>query len=252
MIVMNAHRINHGEYPVVNGKGTDFFFMDRGSEVDMQSLVAELVTRRLPAYYADVDPLAGIQVLTPTKKGKIGTRELNTLLQEKLNPAGPGIPEKAHRGRIFRSGDKVMQIKNNYQIEWRIPGDPEGGQGVFNGDVGFIQDISAEDGTLTVLFDEERFVQYDFSQLDELELAYAVTVHKSQGSEFPVIVMPVSWLPPMLATRNLLYTAVTRGKRAVVLVGVRDRMHAMIDNDRIRQRYSGLRSRLEKMMEFDE
>jgi exodeoxyribonuclease V alpha subunit len=252
MIVMNAHRINHGEYPVVNGKGTDFFFMDRGSEVDMQSLVAELVTRRLPAYYADVDPLAGIQVLTPTKKGKIGTRELNTLLQEKLNPAGPGIPEKAHRGRIFRSGDKVMQIKNNYQIEWRIPGDPEGGQGVFNGDVGFIQDISAEDGTLTVLFDEERFVQYDFSQLDELELAYAVTVHKSQGSEFPVMVMPVSWLPPMLATRNLLYTAVTRGKRAVVLVGVRDRMHAMIDNDRIRLRYSGLRSRLEKMMEFDE
>ena len=144
-----------------------------------------------------------------------------------------------------------MQVRNNYQLEWRIPGNPEPGQGVFNGDVGFIQNISPEDGTMTVLFDEEKFVQYDFGMLDELELAYAVTVHKSQGSEFPVMVMPISWLPPMLATRNLLYTAVTRGKQAVVLVGVRERMHAMIDNDRIRLRYSGLRYRLEKLLEFE-
>lgn len=251
MIVMNAHRINHGEYPSVNGKETDFFFMDRNNEEDMQALIVDLVTRRLPAYYKDLDPLAEIQVLSPTKKGKTGTRELNAVLQAKINPKMPGTPEKAHRGRVFRAGDKVMQVRNNYQLEWRIPGNPEPGQGVFNGDVGFIQDISPEDGTMTVLFDEEKFVQYDFGMLDELELAYAVTVHKSQGSEFPVMVMPISWLPPMLATRNLLYTAVTRGKQAVVLVGVRDRMHAMIDNDRIRLRYSGLRYRLEKLMEFE-
>jgi exodeoxyribonuclease V alpha subunit len=251
MIVVNAHRINHGEYPTLNGKDTDFFFMERSSEKEMQRLITELVTRRLPAYYG-VDPVGEIQVLSPTKKGLVGTVELNSVLQEACNPASPDAAEKKFGDHVFRTGDKVMQIRNNYQMEWKIPGVAQSGQGVFNGDVGFIQAIDNEYGSLTVLYDDERFVQYDFSQLDELELAYAVTVHKSQGSEFPVVIMPVSWFPPMLATRNLLYTAVTRGKRIVVLVGSENRMCAMIDNDRIRLRYSGLQDRLGRMMEFEE
>ena len=251
MIVVNAHRINHGEYPTLNGKDTDFFFMERSSEKEMQRLITELVTRRLPAYYG-VDPVGEIQVLSPTKKGLVGTVELNSVLQEACNPASPDAAEKKFGDHVFRTGDKVMQIRNNDQMEWKIPGVAQSGQGVFNGDVGFIQAIDNEYGSLTVLYDDERFVQYDFSQLDELELAYAVTVHKSQGSEFPVVIMPVSWFPPMLATRNLLYTAVTRGKRIVVLVGSENRMCAMIDNDRIRLRYSGLQDRLGRMMEFEE
>ena len=143
-----------------------------------------------------------------------------------------------------------MQIKNNYQLEWRVAGEAQGGSGIFNGDVGFITGIDTEHGTLTVRFDEDKYVQYDNSQLEELELAYAVTVHKSQGSEFPIMVMPVTWFPPMLATRNLLYTAVTRGKRVVVLVGMKNRLAAMVDNDRTSLRYSGLAARLSNMMEF--
>jgi len=158
------------------------------------------------------------------------------------------VAEKKYGDHIFRTGDKVMQIRNNYQMAWKIPGEAEGGQGVFNGDVGFIKAVDNEYGVITVVFDDEKYVEYDFSQLEELELAYAVTVHKSQGSEFPIVIMPVSWFPPMLATRNLLYTAVTRGKRVVVLVGSENRMCAMVDNDRIKMRYSGLRSRLEKLM----
>lgn len=250
MIVVNAHRINHGEYPTFSGKDTDFFFMERGNEMDMQQLILELVTRRLPAYYKGVDALSGIQVLSPTRKGTVGTMELNRALQAAFNPPEPGKAEKKFGEYVFRTGDKVMQIRNNYQLEWRIPGETQGGSGVFNGDVGFIAGIDTDGGTLTVKFDEEKYVQYDFSMLEELELAYAVTVHKSQGSEFPIVVMPISWFVPMLATRNLLYTAVTRGKQVVVLVGSRSRLNAMVDNDRTSLRYSGLAARLSDMMEF--
>ena len=250
MIVVNAHRINHGEYPQFSGKDTDFFFMDRASEPEMQQLILDLVTRRLPAYYKDIDGLTDIQVLSPTRKGIVGTAELNAALQEAFNPPEPGKAERKFGDHVFRTGDKVMQIRNNYQLEWRIPGEAETGSGVFNGDVGFIAGIDTEDGILTVKFDEEKYVQYDFSMLEELELAYAVTVHKSQGSEFPIVVMPVTWFVPMLATRNLLYTAVTRGKRVVVLVGSRSRLNAMVDNDRTKLRYSGLAARLSNMMEF--
>ena len=157
--------------------------------------------------------------------------------------------ERKFGEKLFRENDKVMQIKNNYQMGWKKRRDFSEGQGIFNGDVGFIEKIDKEFNQMTVIFDEDKYVTYDFSQLDELELAYAVTVHKSQGSEFPIVVMPISWFPPVLATRNLLYTAVTRGKQIVVLVGSEGRMNAMIDNNRIKMRYSGLRYRLENLLE---
>ena len=252
MIVVNAHRINQGDYPTVNAKGKDFFFMERPSEKHMVDLILELVTKRLPAYYDDIFPVRDIQVLTPVRKGVLGSIALNTELQQALNPPREDLNEKKFGDRIFRERDKVMQIKNNYQLGWCRERDFSEGQGVFNGDVGFIERIDKESGTLMVIFDEDRYVTYDFSQLDELELAYAVTVHKSQGSEFPIVVMPVSWFPPVLATRNLLYTAVTRGKKVVVLVGSEGRMNAMVDNNRIKMRYSGLKQRLQKLMGVNE
>ncbi len=244
MIVVNAHRINAGEYPVLNSKGKDFFFMARNSEQDMLTLITDLVTRRLPDYYKDIDPLSEIQVLTPTHKGTVGTDSLNRALQEAINPAVPGVPEKKAGGFVFREGDKVMQIKHDYDIELRYPGGLDAGKGVFNGDVGEIKTIDNDNGIITVVYDDDRYAEYDVSMLDELELAYAMTVHKSQGNEFPVIVMPVTRYAPMLATRNLLYTAITRGKQAVVLVGSREWLNAMVDNNRIEMRYSGLEQRL--------
>ena len=244
MIVVNAHRINSGEYPVLNTKGKDFFFMDRRSEQDMLDLIIELVTKRLPDYYKDVDPLSDIQVLTPTHKGLVGTDSLNNALQEAINPPSPGLQEKKSGGTIFREGDKVMQIKNDYDIELKSLGGIDAGKGVFNGDIGEIRSIDNDDGIITVAFDDDKYAEYDVSMLDELELAYAMTVHKSQGNEFPVIVMPVTRFAPMLATRNLLYTAITRGKQAVVLVGSRQWLNAMVDNNRISKRYSGLEQRL--------
>ena len=210
------------------------------------------MTRRLKTYYDDLDPVRDIQVLTPAKKGVLGSVALNRMLQEALNPSAPGVPEKKYGEKIFRAGDKVMQIRNNYQIGWKSRRDFSEGEGIFNGDVGFIQSIDKESGILSVMFDEDKIAEYDFSMLDELELAYAVTVHKSQGSEFPVVVMPVMWFPPVLATRNLLYTAVTRGKRAVVLCGSEERIRAMVDNNRISLRYSGLKSRLSDMLMREE
>ena len=244
MIVVNAHRINSGEYPELNAKGKDFFFMSRSSERDMLTLIIELVTKRLPDYYKDIDPLSDIQVLTPTHKGNVGTDALNNALQEAINPPAPGVSEKKVGAFIFREGDKVMQIKNDYDIELKFTGGMDAGRGVFNGDIGEIRSIDNEDGKITVVFDDEKYAEYDQSMLDELDLAYAMTVHKSQGNEFPVIVMPITRFAPMLATRNLLYTAITRGKQAVVLVGSRHWLNAMVDNNRISMRYSGLEQRL--------
>ena len=252
LIVVNAHRINKGEYPSYNEKDKDFFFMERRREQDVSELIRDLVTRRLKTYYDDLDPVRDIQVLTPAKKGVLGSVALNRMLQEALNPPAPGVPEKKYGEKVFRTGDKVMQIRNNYQIGWKSRRDFSEGEGIFNGDVGFIQSIDKESGILSVLFDEDKVAEYDFSMLDELELAYAVTVHKSQGSEFPVVVMPVMWFPPVLATRNLLYTAVTRGKRAVVLCGSEERIRAMVDNNRISLRYSGLKNRLSDMLMREE
>lgn len=216
----------------------------------MLSLMKDLCTRRLPAYYTELVPVRDIQVLTPVRKGLLGSINLNRELQDVLNPANPQLEERQFGERLFREQDKVMQIKNNYQLKWRNQEDFTDGEGVFNGDVGFISRIDREFREVTVIFDNCKYVTYDFNQMDELELAYAITVHKSQGSEFPVVVMPMTWFPPVLATRNLLYTGVTRGKTAVVLVGSEDKMQGMVDNNRITQRYSGLAARLRAMMEF--
>lgn len=248
MIVVNAHRINRGEYPECNGKDKDFFMLTRKTEKEMTETIKELCTVRLPDYYSDISPISDIQVLTPVRKGIIGSINLNKELQEVLNPPNGSLEEKTFGDKVFREGDKVMQIKNNYQMTWKNLEDFTEGEGVFNGDVGYIKKIDREFNEVAVVFDEVKYVTYNFNQLDELELAYAVTVHKSQGSEFPIIVMPVSWFPPMLATRNLLYTAVTRGKRAVVLVGSENKLTAMVDNNRISERYSGLLYRLKKVL----
>ena len=250
MIVVNAHRINKGEYPDCNAKDKDFFLLRRGTEKEMLETIKSLCLTRLPDYYKDVSPVADIQILTPVRKGLLGSINLNKELQEVLNPPNEGLEEKTFGERTFREGDKVMQIKNNYQMAWKNLEDFTEGEGIFNGDVGFIQKVDREFNELTVVYDEVKYVTYHFNQLDELELAYAVTVHKSQGSEFPIVIMPVSWFPPMLATRNLLYTGVTRGKRAVVLVGSENKLNAMVDNDRINERFSGLGVRLKRLMDI--
>jgi exodeoxyribonuclease V alpha subunit len=244
LIVVNAHRINRGEYPAYNEKGKDFFLLQRNDDARILETLKELCATRLPDYYSDCDVLRDIQILTPLRKGLLGCVNLNKELQTVLNPPAPHKAEKPFGDRVFREGDKVMQIKNNYGLAWRRLADASCGEGIFNGDVGFVGGIDAEDGYMTVVFDEDRFVRYEFTQLAELELAYAITVHKSQGSEFPLILMPVSRFPPMLATRNLLYTAVTRGKRAAVLVGMEKYLWGMVNNTQIRERYSGLRARL--------
>ncbi len=244
MIVVNAHSINRGEYPECNTKDSDFFLVRCENENLILNTIKDLVTRRLPGYYEDINP-RDIQVLTPVRKRNLGSINLNAELQAVINPPNPKLKEKQFGGKLFREGDKVMQIKNNYQIGWRRARDFSEGEGIFNGDMGVISTIDEESNQMTVIFDEDRFVTYDYTNFDEIELAYAITVHKSQGSEFPIIVMPISWFPPMLATRNLLYTAVTRGKQVVVLVGSEEKLNAMIDNNRITRRNSGLRARFE-------
>lgn len=256
LIVVNAHRINKGEYPEYNEKDKDFFLVRRDGEKQTLDAVRDLCARRLPDYYKaeipELDPVRDIQVLTPVRKGNLGTMTLNTELQELLNPPSPEKTEKKLGERLFRVGDKVMQIKNNYSLEWKRLSDGTSGEGVFNGDMGIVHSIDTEFNRIVVVFDEDKYAAYDYTTFDELELAYAVTVHKSQGSEFPIIVMPVSWFPPMLATRNLLYTAVTRGKSVVVLVGSENKLRAMVDNNLITKRNSGLRERLARQLEFAE
>ena len=241
MIVVNAHRINKGEFPFLNEKGKDFYFIRENNPNGIVNTILDLCKERLPNYYG-VDPLRDIQVLTPMKKGDVGINALNKHLQNILNPKAYGKVEKTIGDELYRVGDKVMQIKNNYTTEWEIIKDGtvyEKGEGVFNGDFGFIMDID-DDKIMKILFDDEKEVEYNFNQLDELKLSYATTVHKSQGSEFPVVVMPIYWGPPMLLTRNLLYTAITRAKKLVVLVGEERYLRTMIANNRITKRYSSL------------
>ncbi len=250
LIVVNAHKINKGEYPSFNEKNKDFFFLKRQGERETLRTVKELVERRLPNYFENCNVKRDVQILTPMRKGLLGMYQLNEELQKLLNPPSEKLEEKQMGIRTYREGDKVMQIKNNYQIEWKRSDDFTEGQGVFNGDVGYIHKIDKEFNTVTVVYEESKYVTYEFSDLDQLELAYAMTVHKSQGSEFPIVIMPISWFPPILATRNLLYTAVTRGKQAVILVGSDGKMNAMVDNNVITERYSGLKYRLRQFLEF--
>lgn len=249
LIVVNAHKINKGEYPVLN-KGKDFFFIRAREPGEIVNIIVELCRDRLPKYYG-LDPINDIQVLTPMKKGEVGINSLNKHLQQVLNPKAKHKGEKQVGEEIYRVGDKVMQIKNNYSIEWEIVREGmvvEKGEGIFNGDFGKIVDIDEEDRIMKVVFDEEKEVEYSFNQLDELKLSYATTVHKSQGSEFPVVVMPIYWGPPMLLTRNLLYTAITRAKELIVLVGDENYLKRMVDNNRITKRYSSLDIKIKSVL----
>lgn len=242
MIVTNAHGINKGEYPVLNSKDTDFFFADVPSSKDGVAYISSLCAERLPKAYG-YDPY-DIQVLSPSKKGTAGVINMNEALREVLNPPSPQKKEQDFGYRFFREGDKVMQIRNNYDIRWTNTNTSELGNGVFNGDVGVISSIRKEFQTITVMYDERKVV-YDFKEIsDELELAYCVTIHKSQGSEFPAIIIPMYEAPHMLMNRNLLYTGVTRAKSLVVLVGKEAVIRNMVDNNREDKRYSGLNKRL--------
>ena len=246
MIIVNAHRINRGENPLLNIKDKDFFYDKREKADDILRTLIDLVVRRLPGF-GNYDILKDIQVLAPMRKGIIGVNNLNSELQQVLNPPSHDKNEKAYGQIVFRQGDKVMQIKNNYKLQWTrcgINGETIEGEGVFNGDLGLIQDIDREEQTLTVKFDDDKTVVYEFSQLDDLELSYAISIHKSQGCEFPVVVIPLAAGPPMLMTRNLLYTGVTRAKEMVVLVGREQAIYRMVGNNHIAKRYSSLDIRL--------
>lgn len=249
LIVVNAHRINRGEPPYLNEKDRDFFFINSSTQEETLNLIIELVRRRIPDFKDGCEPQKYIQVLTPMRKGVCGVYNLNARLQEILNPLSNDKDERKVRDYILRTGDKVMQVRNNYKLKWDKLCGSEEGQGVFNGDLGFIEYIDNEESRLSVIFDDDRRVIYDFTNCDELELAYAVTIHKSQGSEFPVVVIPAVWGPPMLMTRNLLYTGITRAKELVVIAGSKQVLHGMINNNRITRRFSGLRYRLEKVKE---
>lgn len=250
-IVVNAHKINAGEHVELDNKSMDFFFLKRYDADVIISVMLQLIQQKLPKFI-DADSY-DIQVLTPTRKGLLGVERLNVILQRYLNPPGGDKKEHTFGERVFREGDKVMQIRNNYQLEWEIRskyGIPvDKGLGIFNGDMGVIREINEFAGTLTVEYDEGRMVEYPFKGLEELELAYAITIHKSQGSEYPAVVIPLQQGPKMLMNRNLLYTAVTRARKCVTLVGDDGVFCQMIDNTMEQERYSGLRDRLLHQMQ---
>ncbi len=241
LIVVNAHRINNGEMPYLGIKDRDFFHLQRRMPEHITQTVADLYKYRLPKSY-NIEPVSKIQVLSPSKKGAAGTIALNRELQYAMNP--PDILKAEHRSgnTIFRVGDKVMQIKNDYDIMWQKE-NGEVGSGIFNGDMGIIEDISLKDKMMTILFDDKE-VEYPFVNLDRLDLAYAVTVHKSQGSEFPVVILALARNAPMLMYRNLLYTAVTRAKELVVIVGKSEEVKRMVESCDKHTRFTSLRERL--------
>ncbi len=242
LIVTNAHAVNHGEYMNLESKSGDFFFLPRQEDAQTAATIAELCKKRLPKSYG-LTVFDGIQVITPSRKGDAGTEMLNSALQSLINPPARGKAEKKVRDFTLREGDKVMQIKNNYDIEWNKNGTQ--GFGIFNGDIGVIKKIDLSEELITVDF-EDKICEYDYTMLDELELAYAITVHKSQGSEYPIVIMPLYRYTPKLLTRNLLYTAITRAQSIVILVGNGEVAKAMVDNNRQTKRYTGLRYALEK------
>ena len=243
MIIVNAHKINNGEMPYLNKKGGDFFFDARDEVENILSTILDLVNRRLPSFNSKWSKIWDIQVLSPTRKGLLGVDNLNNEIQAILNPSSKDKKEKQVRDIVFREGDKVMQIKNNYSLEWhRIGGDK--GVGVFNGDMGYIETIDEERKVLSVVFDDERRVIYEFMFLDELELAYAITIHKSQGSEFKVVVMPTFMGSAFLMNRNILYTGITRAKELVVVVGNQRSLQYMVNNTNNMERYSSLKERI--------
>lgn len=251
-IVLNAHKINAGKQISLNNNSRDFLYVKRMEANKIINAMLTLVQDKLPGYVKC--SRMEVQVLTPMRKGLLGVERLNVILQEYINPKSEEKKEKELNGRIFREGDKVMQIKNNYQLEWEIKTErgivTERGMGIFNGDMGIVQSINLYAQLVEVEFDEGRFVTYGFSQLDEVELAYAITVHKSQGSEYPAVVMPVLTGPRMLMNRNILYTAVTRAKKCVCLIGIEETVQMMVDNESDMKRYSGLAVRISELKGF--
>ena len=245
-IIVNAHKINRGEEVSLDNKSMDFFFLKRYEADIIINVVLQLVKQKMPKF-VDATPY-DIQVLTPMRKGLLGVERLNGILQQYLNPPDQSKREKEHGDMVFREGDKVMQTKNNYQLEWEICTKfgltVDKGMGIFNGDMGIITEINDFAETMTVEFDEGRKVEYSYKLLDELELAYAITIHKSQGSEYPAVVIPLLSGPSMLMNRNLLYTAVTRARKCVTLVGNDTTFNQMIQNTSQQKRYSGLCDRI--------
>lgn len=243
LIVTNAHAVIDGREPVLDAKDNDFFFMNRDNPILAAQTVSQLCSERLPRAYG-YSHLENIQVLCPSRKGDCGTINLNRQLQNVLNPASDKKKECKIAGRLFREGDKVMQIKNNYDIPWERG--RESGSGLFNGDIGIIQEINVKSECMRIIFDDDREVVYPIPSGAELELAYAVTVHKSQGSEYDCVIMPVSDVPPMLLYRNLLYTAITRAKKMMIVVGSKYKIDKMIENNKQNKRYSMLKTMLEE------
>lgn len=249
-IVVNAHLINRGETIKLNNKSKDFFFLERNDVNVIYKHMVQLVSEKIPKYVEA--PAFDVQVLTPMRKGNLGVEVLNKILQQYLNPPEEGKAEHGHGDGIFREGDKVMQIKNNYQIEWEVVsryGIPiDKGIGIFNGDTGIVKEINEYAQTMVVEYDEKRQVTYAFAQLDEVELAYAITIHKAQGSEYPAVIMPILTGPRMLFNRNLLYTGVTRAKKCVTILGSSKTIEEMIANQNERKRYTGLRERIQEFL----
>ena len=242
LIVMNAHRVNRGEMPELRNVKSDFFFMRRQNEEAVSQLIRDLCTTRLPKNMGI--PADQIQVLSPTRKGGVGTVSLNKMLQTALNPASPEKKEKMFGDYIFREGDRVMQIRNNYDIVWKRTGGHEVGTGIFNGDVGIIREIDPSAETLTIQFDD-READYDFTQLNELEPAYAMTVHKSQGSEYRAVILTAWNGSPYLLSRSILYTAITRARELLIIVGREETVGVMVENAKKNRRYTGLKLRLQ-------
>lgn len=250
-IVLNAHRINRGEYPVIGKKSKDFFFLEGKDPKDILGIMYYLLNHGL-AEYVDADP-SEIQILSPVKKGPLGVEHINYVLQMSMNPKSLQKEEIEWNDRIYRVGDKVMQIRNNYNLEWEQLDDYGSryltGSGVYNGDIGVIRDISREMNALKVEFEEGKLVEYSFSELSELEHAYAITIHKSQGSEYPAVLIPLLSGSRLLYTRNLLYTAITRAKKSVFLIGSRELVCQMVDNNQEKKRYTTLAKRIRDLKE---
>lgn len=246
LIVMNAHRVNRGEMPDLKTVNSDFFFLRRGSEEGVAQLIRDLCSTRLPKNMGI--PQEQIQVLSPTRKGGVGTMNLNRLLQETLNPPAPDKKERQFGEFLFREGDRVMQIRNNYDILWKKTDGSAVGAGIFNGDVGIIREINPSAETMTIVFDD-REAEYDFTQLNELEPAYAMTVHKSQGSEYRAVILTAWNGSPYLLTRSILYTAITRARELLIVVGKEETVAAMTQNATKNRRYTGLKLRLQGKVE---
>ena len=242
LIIRNAHAINGGNMPELSVKDNDFFFLRRFDDRQIANTVTELCRDRLPTAYGEIAK-SGLQVICASRKGESGTESLNIILQAALNPPHKAKREYRFREKIFREGDRIMQTRNNYDIVWERTFDSKEGNGIFNGDIGIIVSINVNEGYMEMIFDDRK-VMYDISMLDDIEHAYAITVHKSQGSEYPIVVMPMCSAAQMLLTRNLLYTAVTRAQKMVVLVGREDIVQKMVENDKHVLRYTGLERRL--------